>query len=257
MEPYVPSDEPLLESEEKKKKKKKKSKDKDNKDVEMTTTATKSKPKSEKKLKSSSKKPKSEKKPKSSRKKSKKTAAAAVATAVVLPPQKSVAAESGFEPLIAKEINVKSVPGEDGSGFRYAITGDESQIVTISIPPGEVCRGEPGSMLYLTDRVTMTASCDGGACRRCIGGESCCLLTFANNDNDSHTNEPGFAGLTTNLPLAKVVPVHLDDPSVNGSLIVQGGSYMASYGDVHLTFSCDFNIGRCLCGGMVRTETVS
>jgi hypothetical protein len=33
-------------------------------------------------------------------------------------------------------------------------------------------------------------------------------------------------------PLAKVVPINLQDPNIRGVLHVQQGSYMASYGDV-------------------------
>eukprot|EP00536_Pseudo-nitzschia_multiseries_P006164 jgi/Psemu1/318828/estExt_fgenesh1_pm.C_1280002 len=135
----------------------------------------------------------------------------------------------------------------DGSGstFRYAITGSESQIVTVEVPPGKSCQGEPGSMMYLTSAMTMRAECGDGCFGRCMGGEDCCIVNFENNQQ-----QPGYAALTTNQPLAKVVPVEMSSTSVGGTLIVQQGAYMASYGDVQISFDCDCNLMRCCCGGM-------
>ena len=44
----------------------------------------------------------------------------------------------------------------------------------------------------------------------------------------------------------------MSSKEVNGTLIVQPGAYMASFGDVRIGYSCDCNIIRCCCGGMVR-----
>mmetsp|Transcript_15406 Transcript_15406/g.33223 ORF Transcript_15406/g.33223 Transcript_15406/m.33223 type:complete len:285 (+) Transcript_15406:118-972(+) len=135
----------------------------------------------------------------------------------------------------------------DGAGgnFRYAITGSESQIVTVEVPPGKSCQGEPGSMMYLSSAIRMKVGCAGDCLGRACGGEDCCFLDFAN-----HTDRIGYAALTTNQPLAKVIPVDLASPEVGNTLIVQQGTYMASYGEVNIGFDCDCNLFRCCCGGM-------
>lgn len=163
---------------------------------------------------------------------------------------------SGFEPLLIEDINKDHAfqkAGNSNSNCKYAVTGHESQIVTVAIPPGESCQGEPGSMMYLSDPISMKVSCGADWFGRCCGGESCCVLNFNNT-----TNEVGYAGLVTNEPLAKVVPIEMNDPTVGGSLIVQQGAYMASYGEVQITYDCDCNLVRCCCGGMglVRQKIV-
>lgn len=220
MEPYV-SDQPLIEDK-KKKKKKQTSDDPYVEGVEMTE---------KKKSKSKSKASKSSKTGSGS---------GAVYSGI------SVAEESGWVPLNVKQINEDHARNPE-SGFHYAITGAESQVVTVAIPPGETCQGEPGSMMYLSSQVGMSVSCGGEGFTRCMAGESCCMLSFTNK---SDSGETAFAGLTTNQPLAKVIPIDLNHPAVHGSLIVQQGAYMASYGNVNITFDCDCNLLRCFCGGM-------
>ena len=157
---------------------------------------------------------------------------------------------SGWASVDPMEIN--ALQKREGHKHRYAITGDESQIVTVSIPPGESCQGEPGSMMYLTSPIDMKASCGGDCLGRCLGGESCCVLNFNNR-----TSEKGYAALVANSPLAKIVPVDMGSKDVGGNLIVQQGAYVASYGDVHITFDCDCNLVRCCCGGMVSSASIA
>jgi len=194
------------------------------------------------------KKPKSEKKPKS--KKAKKSKGKKDAAGDDYDPyanydkenyaQATVLSSSGWEQLDAKHASARA------GGLKYAITGDESQIVTVEIPPGESCQGEPGSMMYLSNGIDMKVSCGGDWFGRCCGGESCCVVNFQNTGN----GEAGYAGLVTNDPLAKVVPIEMGSEAVGRSLIVQQGAYMASYGEVKITFDCDCNLVRCCCGGM-------
>ena len=141
-----------------------------------------------------------------------------------------------------------AVPAPDQSN--YAITGEESQVITVKLNSGEQCKGEPGSMMFLTSGISQNASCEGCLERLC-SGENCCVLNFTNTGN-----EPGFAALTPNFPTSKVVPVNLSDPNVNGSLIAQQGAFMASCGNVGIKISLDCNFLRCCCGGlgMVRQK---
>ena len=251
MEPYVPTAQATVVDEEKKKKKKKKkqtSSDPYVPEAEMVEVKVGSKkPKSNRKPKSE-KKPKSERKPgKKSKKKSSTSGSEYVQAAAVQVESYPVLEASGWEPLLIDKINAEHTKGS--ALHKYAITGHESQIVTISIPPGETCQGEPGSMMYLSDPIDMNVSCGSDWFGRCCGGESCCVLNFTNSQNQT-----GYAGLVTNSPLAKVVPIEMGSPAVGGHLIVQSGAYMASFGEVHLTYDCDCNLARCCCGGMVRAD---
>lgn len=49
----------------------------------------------------------------------------------------------------------------------YAITGNESQVLTVKLQSGDVLRGEPGTMFYLSDGVEQRASCDECYARCC------------------------------------------------------------------------------------------
>jgi len=222
----------------KKKKKKKSSTDPYTDSLELTAM----------KPKSSKKKKKKDKKPKSMRSTSNKTTQSNDSSTSYSKPYSSedpavahlVMDASGWEPLIASDMHAKQ-----DSDHQYAITGSESQIVTITIPPGTTAQGEPGSMMYLSSPVSMKVRCGSDWMGRCIGGESCCILDYRNN-----SHETGHAGLVSNGPLGKVVPIEMSSPSINNTLIVQKGAYMASYGDVTLDFDLDCNIVRCCCGGM-------
>ncbi|KAG7342619.1 mitochondrial biogenesis AIM24 [Nitzschia inconspicua] len=152
--------------------------------------------------------------------------------------------EVDLDPPVLKASGWAEVDVKEARDHKYAITGYEAQVVTVSLKPGEHCQGEPGSMMYLSPHVEMLASYSG-CWDRCCGGESCFVLNFTNKSSG-----PGYAALVPSDPLAKVVPVELSSPEVGGCLIVQQGSYMASYGKVDVGMSCDFNFCRCCCGGM-------
>jgi len=128
----------------------------------------------------------------------------------------------------------------------YAVTGNESQVLTVKLQVGDVVLGEPGTMMYLTDGVRQSVNCNE-CCNRCCTGEDCCTLALTNTGS---TGLDGFAALTPNFPMAKVVPVNLAAPEVGGTLIAQSGAYMAAIGQVSVQVSWDCNLGRCCCGGM-------
>lgn len=125
------------------------------------------------------------------------------------------------------------------------MTGEESQVVTIAVGEGDSVKGEPGVMMYLTDGIEQQATCDG-CCARACSGEDCFVMNFINNGS---TGQAAYVALTPNFPTAKVIPVDLSAPSVDGVLIAQQGAFMASYGDVHIGISLDCNLGRCCCAG--------
>jgi uncharacterized protein (AIM24 family) len=181
-----------------------------------------------KKKKDSSKEPKSPKKPSSKKKESKSRSIETDSKAHL------VSHASGWD-----HLEIKKSPDA-----KFAITGNESQVITVALGPNDTCKGEPGSMMYLSPGVTQRASCDG-CFERCLSGEDCFVLNFTNTGS----SKVEYAAMTPNEPLGKVIPVDLSSKDVGGVLIVQKGTYMASYGDVNLGISLDCNFMRCCCAG--------
>lgn len=101
--------------------------------------------------------------------------------------------------------------------------------------------------MYLSPEVTQQVSCDG-CLARCCAGEDCFVMNFTHSGG-STSNNKGYVALTPNYPMAKVVPVDLSSPSVNGVLIAQQGAFMASVGNVEIGVSLDCNLLRCCCAG--------
>lgn len=107
------------------------------------------------------------------------------------------------------------------------IEGEESQIATITLKPGETLRAESGSMLYMTQGVEMATSLQGtsSAFQRMMTGQNVFLTDFTyNSDNDNKRGE-GTVALGTDFP-SKIIRLSLDD--YGGNLIAQRGAYLAS-----------------------------
>ena len=135
------------------------------------------------------------------------------------------------------------IPKPTGN-INYAITGYESQVLTMRVGPGGTLLGEPGTMVYLSSGITQSVTYEG-CCERICSGENCFVLNLNNLGNAD-----AYAALTPHFPTAKVVPVDLSSQHVRGKLITQQGAFMASYGDVRVGASVDFSFVRCCCGGM-------
>jgi hypothetical protein len=76
-----------------------------------------------------------------------------------------------FSDLVTKNDNLPadtrtSKDGVVGRSIDFDIAakieGNESQIVTIQLEPGQVLRAESGAMMYMTDKVTMNTTTGGG-----------------------------------------------------------------------------------------------
>lgn len=137
------------------------------------------------------------------------------------------------------------IPAVDDINF--AITGYESQVLTMKLLDNQTIQGEPGSMMFFSGKGMKQSMTCAGFCNRCCSGESCCVMHYTNSSGSA---TPGFVALAPNFPTAKVVPINLSSPTVNGALIAQSGSYMASYGDVDVVSSVDCNFMRCCCAGL-------
>jgi len=124
--------------------------------------------------------------------------------------------------IVLHAAGFDSVPIPKPQDTFFAITGHESQVLTVKLASGEQVRGEPGTMFYLTPGVVQSASCDNWFAR-CCTGEECCTVNMANNGSNGGLD--AYAALTPNFPTAKVVPVNLSAPEVGGKLICQKGMW--------------------------------
>ena len=103
------------------------------------------------------------------------------------------------------------------------IEGEESQIATITLRPGERLRAESGSMLFMTQGVEMATNLEGApsAFKRMMTGQNVFLTDFTYNGGQG----TGTVALGTDFP-SKIIRLSLEE--YGGSLIAQRGAYLAS-----------------------------
>jgi uncharacterized protein (TIGR00266 family) len=150
----------------------------------------------------------------------------------VLPSRQNNEEESNLE-------NRFSIPEKNDSPIDFAVSskieGEESQIATIKLIPGEKLRAESGSMLFMTQGIEMATNLDGGASsafRRMMTGQNIFLTDFIyNGTKDKDGGGSGSVALGTDFP-SKIVRLSLDD--YGGSLIAQRGAYLASNASVDI-----------------------
>lgn len=116
------------------------------------------------------------------------------------------------------------------------IEGEESQIVTIQIEPGETLRAEAGNMLYMTEGVVMDTTlggASGSAFTRFLTGQNIFLTDFTYQpEQDTQRSGKGIMALGTEFP-AKLLRLSLDQLPEQ-SLICQRGAYLASNPTVNI-----------------------
>lgn len=109
------------------------------------------------------------------------------------------------------------------------IEGNESQIVTIQLEPGQVLRAESGAMMYMTNGVQMNTTTGGGLSegfRRMMTGQNFFISDY------TYEGEPGTTGtvaLGTDFP-SKIVRLNVEE--YGGKLVCQKGALL--YVDVNL-----------------------
>jgi hypothetical protein len=103
------------------------------------------------------------------------------------------------------------------------IEGNESQIVTIEIEPGQVLRAESGAMMYMTDGVTMNTTTGGGLSegfRRMMTGQNFFISDY------TYDGEPGTTGIValgTEFP-SKIIRLNVEE--YGGKLVCQKGALL-------------------------------
>jgi uncharacterized protein (AIM24 family) len=122
------------------------------------------------------------------------------------------------------------------------IEGNESQIVTVQLEPGQVLRAESGAMMYMTDKVTMNTTAGGGLStgfQRMLTGQNFFISDY------TYEGEPGTTGtvaLGTDFP-SKIVRLNVQE--YGGKLVCQKSALLcASHTvDIEMEFSKNFSTG--------------
>jgi len=117
------------------------------------------------------------------------------------------------------------------------IEGDETQVATITLQPGQSIRAESGSMVFMTSSIEMeTSSSMGDGMKRFMTGQSLFVTDFTAVD------KPGHVALAPAFP-SKVLRLNLQE--YGGDIVCQKGAYVASNVgvDIELAFTKSFSAG--------------
>uniref|UniRef100_A0A7S2V852 SAM domain-containing protein n=1 Tax=Entomoneis paludosa TaxID=265537 RepID=A0A7S2V852_9STRA len=123
---------------------------------------------------------------------------------------------------------------------RAVIEGAQTQVLTVTLSPGEVLRAEPGAMVHMSYYIKMETKTGGGGggFRRLMTGQSLFLTEF------TYMGPKGSAdtiALTPDFP-AEIIPVNLDH--YQRKIICQRGSLLASgLIDISIEFTQSFGAG--------------
>jgi uncharacterized protein (TIGR00266 family) len=126
------------------------------------------------------------------------------------------------------------------TALQYRIEGSDLQFVEVVLPPGQSMIGEPGSMMFIDDGITMDTRLGdgideglfarvGGAFKRWLTGESIFSTLFANAGQ--HNARVAFAAP---LP-GKIMAVDL--AANGGALICQKGAFLAGTQGVRVSLA--------------------
>ena len=122
------------------------------------------------------------------------------------------------------------------------IEGNESQIVTVALEPGQVLRAESGGMMYMTDGISMETTTGGGMSagfKRMLTGQNVFISDYR------YEGEPGTTGLValgTDFP-SKIVRLNVNQ--YGGKIVAQKGALLcASHTiDIEMEFTKKFSTG--------------
>ena len=118
------------------------------------------------------------------------------------------------------------------------IEGEETQIATITLQPGQSIRAESGSMVFMTSSITMeTSATMSDGMKRFMTGQSLFITDFT-----ATGDTPGQVALAPAFP-SKVLRLNLQE--YGGELVCQKGAYVASNTgvDIELAFTKNFTTG--------------
>ena len=125
--------------------------------------------------------------------------------------------------------------------MEYKITGDNLQIVTLFLKPGEKVYGEAGSMVYMSNNIKMEAKARGGLLKsigRKFMGETFFMTEFY------PTNGNGYVGFAGNAP-GKIKAIELN----GNEFIVQKDAFLCAEDGVELSVAFQKRLGSVFFGG--------
>lgn len=127
------------------------------------------------------------------------------------------------------------------------IEGAESQILTVSLGPGQVLRAESGAMMYMTEGVTMNTTTGGGLStgfQRMLTGQNFFISDY------TYEGEPGTKGevaLGTDFP-SKIIRLNVQE--YGGKLVCQKGALLCASHTIDITME----FTRTMTGGFFGGE---
>ena len=126
--------------------------------------------------------------------------------------------------------------------MKYKITGDNLQIVTIELEPGEKVYGEAGSMVYMSGNINMEAKARGGfleALKRKAAGETFFMTEF------SSVGGTGLVAFAGNAP-GTIKPIEI---SPDKEFIAQKDAFLCAQDSVNIDIAFQRRLGAAFFGG--------
>jgi len=126
------------------------------------------------------------------------------------------------------------------------IEGNESQILTIKLSPGEVLRAESGAMMYMTTGVTMNTTTGGGASagfQRWLTGQNVFISDY---QYEGPEGTSGTVALGTDFP-SKILRLSVDE--YGGKIICQQGALLCASHTIDIEVEFTKNLTSGFFGG--------
>lgn len=126
--------------------------------------------------------------------------------------------------------------------MKYKISGDNLQLVTIQIEPGEKIYAEAGSMVYISENINMEAKMRGGFLKgigRKFAGETMFLTEF------SSVGGTGLVSFGGNVP-GTIKPVELTSSK---EFIAQKDAFLCAENSVDMSIVFQKRLGAAFFGG--------
>ena len=126
--------------------------------------------------------------------------------------------------------------------MKYKISGDNLQLVTVELEPGEKVYGEAGAMVYMSSNINMEAKMRGGllkAIGRKMAGETMFLTEF------TPTGGSGIVAFGGNAP-GTIKPIEI---APDKEFIAQKDAFLCAEDTVELSVALQRRLGSVFFGG--------
>ena len=126
------------------------------------------------------------------------------------------------------------------------IDGNESQIVTVTLEPGQVVRAESGAMMFMTEGVSMNTTTGGGLSagfQRMLTGQNIFISDYT---YDGPPGSTGQVALGTDFP-SKIIRLNVEE--YGGKLVCQKGALLCASHTVDIEMEFTKNMTSGFFGG--------